>query len=93
VPEREYMWSPEGAKNAAANRVTTVEVIDALYAPDHLRVDRPIGQDLLVVAGMASTGRVIAVMCERVADTARYQVVNAVPVTGAALNRWRGNLP
>ena len=52
-----------------------------------------LGDLLLVVAGMAGTGRVVAVFCDRVAgqDTL-YKIVGARVLTGDMLDEWRRRL-
>jgi hypothetical protein len=49
-----------------------------------------IGTNLLVIAGMAETGRVIAVRCEqRVPGVATYWIMAVSLVTGRNLDEWR----
>jgi hypothetical protein len=45
------------------------EAVDALYAPPGMRFERRVGVTLLIVMGMASSGRVIAVLCDEVERT------------------------
>ena len=63
--EREYVWTDDGLADAARNKVGLGEVEQALYAPEGLRFERPIGDLLLVIMGMAGSARVIAVPCDR----------------------------
>jgi hypothetical protein len=64
-------------------------VDQALHAPPGLRFERHIGDLLLVVMGMADTGRVIAVLCDRVERTTTYRIISARPLTGPELDQWR----
>jgi hypothetical protein len=90
VAEREYVWTEAGLANAEKRKIELHEVDEALHAPDGLRLELRIGSDLLVIAGMAETGRVIAVRCEqRVAGVATYWIMAVHPVTGANLDEWR----
>jgi len=90
VTQREYLWTEQGLANAARRKVDLYEVDEALHAPDGMRLELRIGSDLLVVAGMAETGRVIAVRChQRVAGVGRYWIMAVVPVTGPNLDEWR----
>jgi hypothetical protein len=40
---------------------------------------------------MAETGRVIAVICDRIGGTQLYKIVNAHPLAGVDLDQWREN--
>jgi hypothetical protein len=42
--------------------------------------------------GMAETGRVIAVICDRIGGTQIFKIVNAYPLRGADLDDWRENV-
>jgi len=66
---REYLWTEEGLTDARRNKVGSDEVDQTLHAPSGLRFERHIGDLLLVVMGMAESGRVIAVLCDRVERT------------------------
>jgi hypothetical protein len=66
---REYVWTDEGVSMARHHGVDLAEVTQALYAPSGMRHERQIGDLLLVVMGMADTGRVIAVLCDRIGGT------------------------
>src|SRR5205807_534384 len=48
-----------GKHRAVANGVALTEVADALHAPKGLYFERAVGDLLLIVMGMAETGRVI----------------------------------
>ncbi len=75
---------------ALANKVEPAEVSDALYASEGMRLERPLGELLLIVMGMAGTGRVIAVLCERIAgQDLVYKILGARVLSGAALDEWR----
>jgi hypothetical protein len=76
--------------HAKRRKVDLREVDEALHAPDGLRFELRIGFDLLLVAGMAETGRVIAVRCQqRVTGVGRYWIMAVIPVTGPNLDEWR----
>jgi hypothetical protein len=90
VGEREYAWTDDGLADAHRNKVAPDEVEQALYAPPGLRFERQIGDLLLVVMGMASSARVIAVLCDRVEHTTTaYKIVSARALAGAELDEWR----
>ena len=90
---REYVWTEDGLAAAAANGVDRTEVADALYAPAGMRVEWMLGDLLLIVAGMAGTGRVIAVFGDRVAgQDVIYSIVGARALTGELLDEWRRRL-
>jgi hypothetical protein len=89
VAEREYVWSDDGLADAARNKVGLDEVEQALYSPAGLRFERHIGDVLLVVMGMASSARVIAVLCDRIEGTSTYKILSARALAGAELDEWR----
>lgn len=90
---REYVWTEEGLAVADANGVEIVEVSDALHAPTGMRLERVLGDLLVVVMGMADTGRVIAVVCERIAGQGTvYKILGARALAGEALDEWRRRL-
>jgi hypothetical protein len=89
VAEREYVWTDDGLADATRNKVGLDEVEQALYAPEGLRFERPIGDLLLVVMGMAASARVIAVLCDRVERTTTYKILSARALVGAELDEWR----
>jgi hypothetical protein len=92
VDAREYVWTDAGRTRAIANQVSLTEVTDALHAPQGLYYERTIGDLLLIVMGMAETGRVIAVICDRIAGTHIYKIISAYPLGGADLDQWRENI-
>ena len=48
---------------------------------------------LIIVIGMASTGRVLAVFCERIAtQQVVYKILGARALAGEALDEWRRRL-
>jgi hypothetical protein len=89
VAEREFLWTDEGLTDARGNKLGLDEVDHALHAPPGLRFERRIGDLLLVVMGMADTGRVIAVLCDRVERTTTYRIISARLLTGPELDEWR----
>ncbi len=68
------------------------EIIQALYAPPGLRYERRIGELLLIVMGMAETGRVVAVLCDRDDDTVTYEIIGARALSGDDLDEWRRHI-
>ncbi len=93
VGRREYVWTEDGLAVATANKVDPAEVSDALYAPAGMRLERTLGDLLVVVMGMAGTGRVIAVLCERIAGQDEvYKILGARVLSGTALDEWRRRL-
>jgi hypothetical protein len=93
VGRRAYVWTEDGLGVAASNKVDTAEVSDALYSPEGMRYERALGDLLLIVMGMAGTGRVIAVLCERIAGQADvYKIHGARALAGEALDEWRRRL-
>jgi hypothetical protein len=89
VAERGYVWSDDGLADAARNKVELVEVEQALYAPTGMRFERQVGDSLLVIMGMAGTGRVIAVLCDRVEAITTYKILSARALAGAEIDEWR----
>jgi hypothetical protein len=92
VTAREYVWSDVGKTRTVANGVSLTEVSDALHAPKGLYYERSIGDLLLVVMGMAESGRVIAVIRDRIGGTQIFKIINAHPLGGADLDLWRENI-
>jgi hypothetical protein len=92
VAEREYAWTDEGVQAARHNGLELAEVIEALYAPPGLRFERRVGETLLIVMGMASTGRVIAALCDSVEHTAKFRIVGVRALTGPDLDQWRRSI-
>jgi hypothetical protein len=91
LPERRYIWTHAGRRNARRNGVTDEEVKQALYAPPGMRYERPVA-DLLLIAGMAESGRVIFVFCYRSDSRWRHMIAGAAPMTGPDLDEWRRRL-
>ena len=89
VAGREYLWTDEGLADARRNKVGLDEADQALHAPPGLRFERHIGDLLLVVMGMADTGRVVAVLCDRVERTSTYRIISTRTRTGPELDEWR----
>jgi uncharacterized DUF497 family protein len=89
VAARDYVWTDEGISNARRRGVDLAEVAAALFAPAGLRYERAIGNLLLIVMGMADSGRVIAVLCDRIEGTQTYKIVDARPLNGDELDEWR----
>mgnify|MGYP000701384112 CR=1 FL=1 len=89
VGEREYVWTDEGLANARRNDVGVDEATQALYAPSGLRYERVIGDLMLIVMGMAGSGRVIAVLCDRIGGTRTYKIMGVRALGGADLDEWR----
>lgn len=93
VGRKEYVWTEQGLATAAANGVDRGEVSDALYAADGMRLERPLDDLLLIVMGLAGSGRVIAVFCERIAgQQVVYKILAARALAGQALDEWRRRL-
>jgi hypothetical protein len=86
---REYVWADEGVSMARRHGVDLAEVAQALYAPPGMRYERQIGDLLLMVMGMADTGRVLAVLCDRIGGTQTYKIVGARILQGPDLDEWR----
>jgi hypothetical protein len=89
VPEREYVWTEEGLADARHNGVGADEATQALYARPGLRYERVLGDLLHIVMGMADTGRVIAVLCDRIGGTQTYKILGGRALRGADLDEWR----
>lgn len=89
---REYVWTDEGVSMARRHGVDLAEVAQALYAPRGMRYERHIGDLLLVVMGMADTGRVIAVLCDRIGGTQTYKIFGVRALQGPDLDEWRGRV-
>jgi hypothetical protein len=92
VAEREYVWTDGGLADARRRKVALEEVVQSLYAPRGLRYERWIGDLLLIVMGMADTGRVIAVLCDRTEDPATYGIRGVRPLAQSELDEWRRRL-
>lgn len=84
----EYLWTDEGLAAARRRKVALEEVDQALHAPPGLRFERRIG-DLLVVMGLAGSGRVVAVVCEQMYRTTTYRILSVKALAGAELDEWR----
>jgi hypothetical protein len=89
MASRDYVWTDEGASMARRHGVDLAEVAQALYAPPGMRYERHIGDLLLVVMGMADTGRVIAVLCDRIGGTQTYKIFGVRVLQGPDLDEWR----
>ncbi|GGM10821.1 MULTISPECIES: hypothetical protein [Micromonospora] len=89
MPEREYVWTEEGLANARSNAVSVEEATDALYAPMGLRYERTLGDLLLLVMGMAGSGRVVAVLCDRIGGTQTHKIIGVRALRGGDLDEWR----
>ncbi|WFE32973.1 hypothetical protein [Micromonospora sp. WMMD975] len=89
MPEREYVWTDAGLDNARSNGVGVDETTQALYAPQGLRYERALGDLLLIVMGMADSGRVIAALCDRIGATQTYKIIGARAFKGTDLDEWR----
>lgn len=86
---REYVWTDEGVASAGTHGVDLAEVAQALFAPTGLRYERAVGDLLLIVIGMADSGRVVAVLCDRIGGSQTYKIVGARALRGAELDEWR----
>ena len=86
---RDYVWTEDGLADVRRRKVALDEVGQALYAPTGLRFERRVGDLLLIVMGMADTGRVIAVLCDRIGGTSTYKILSARALAGAELDEWR----
>lgn len=89
---REYVWTDEGVAATRSHGIDLAEVVQALYAPQGMRYERRLGDLLLIVMGMADSGRVIAVLCERIAGTETYKIFGARVLSGSDLDEWRRRL-
>ncbi|BCB89107.1 hypothetical protein [Phytohabitans suffuscus] len=90
--EREYLWTDDGLMEARRRKVALEEVDSALHAPPGLRFERQLGDLLLIVAGMATSGRVIAAVCESVGRTTTYRILRVRALAGRELDEWRRRL-
>lgn len=86
---REYVWTDEGVASARNHVVDLAGVAQALYAPQGMRYERRLGDLLLIVTGMADSGRVIAILCDRIAGTETYKIFGVRVVGGSDLDEWR----
>ncbi|MFE7869820.1 hypothetical protein ACFUYE_05655 [Micromonospora humida] len=89
MSDREYVWTDEGLDNASRNGVGVDETTQALYAPSGLRHERALGDLLLIIMGMADSGRVIAALCDRIGGASTYKIIGARALRGADLDEWR----
>ena len=83
------MWTDEGLAAARGNGVGVNEATQALYAPPGLRFERALGDLLLIVMGMADSGRVIAVLCDRIGGTQTHKIIGVRALRGPDLDEWR----
>jgi hypothetical protein len=86
------VWSDDGVRAAERAGVDLAEVVEALYAPSGMRFERSVGATLMIVMGMASSGRVVAVLCDEVEHTTRFRIIGCRPLAGKDLDGWRRNL-
>jgi hypothetical protein len=74
--------------------VSVTEVADALHAPAGLYLERVLSDRMIVVMGMTETGRVIAVVVDRIAGTVTYKIIGPVAgrtaLTGSGRRTVRG---
>jgi hypothetical protein len=89
VVEREFKWTERGLASAIAAHITFEEVDAALHAPPGMRFIRRLGDVLVLMMGMAETGRVIVVVCEAIERTTTFRILRVGPATGADLDEWR----
>jgi hypothetical protein len=75
--------------DARRNKLGVEEVVQALYAPPGLRHERRLGDLLLIVIGMAESGKVIAVFCDQVEPTTTYRILSVRPLSPAEADEWR----
>jgi len=68
------------------------EVLEAANAPDGLRTERWHGDTLIIICGLADTGRVIAVMCEPTQYPDAFVIIYAGALRGRDLDDWRRHL-
>lgn len=88
----EMIWSPQGRRSATDNGVTFAEVEQAWHAPAGMVVRRLLHPGtMLIIAGMAETGRVILVQASRI-DDQLFEVIDAVPLRGKQIDEWRESL-
>lgn len=83
------MWTDEGLADVHRNGVAVEETTQALYAPSGLRHERALGDLLLIIMSMADSGRVVAVLCDRIAGTHTYKIIGGRALAGADLDQWR----
>jgi hypothetical protein len=84
VSEREYLWTEDALAAASRQKLAFEEGEQALFAPPGLRYEARLG-DLLVVMGMAGSGQVVAVICEQLKATTRYQILPVKALVGLEL--------
>jgi hypothetical protein len=61
--------------------------------PAGLYLERVLSDLMIVVMGMAETGRVIAIILDRIAGTETYKIVGVKALSGPELDLWRKGLP
>lgn len=86
------MWTDEALTYAHTNKVTIEEVAQALHAPEGLRFERRVEDLLIVIMGMAETGRVIVVVCEQADRTTTFRILRARALVNTELDEWRRRL-
>jgi hypothetical protein len=89
VVGRDYLWTDEALAEARRRKVALDEVDAALHAPPGLRYERRVDELLLIVMGMADSGRVIAVLCQPVARTTTFHILRVRALEGTELDEWR----
>lgn len=85
---RQYVWTDGGLSDARRREITLKEVDEALHAPAGMRFERRLDEPL-VVMGMATTGRVVVVLCEPSPDPETYRILRVRTLVGPELDEWR----
>jgi hypothetical protein len=88
VARRTYLWTDDGIANARRNGLELEEVGQALHAPPGLRYERRVEEALVIVMGMADSGRVVAVLCDHLSGET-YLIKGARALAGSDLDEWR----
>jgi hypothetical protein len=91
MSSRRRTWAEQGPEAAARHGVDQAEAEQAFDAPAGLRHE-VIAGDLLIVMGMAHSGRVIAVFADRLAGGQWFEITDARPLTRAELAEWEREL-
>lgn len=87
----EYRWPPEGVPDLR-DGLTTVEVIEALYAPIGLRMDNRAptsAPTFLAVCAPTDAGRLIVVVCTRTDPTGVWTIAGARAASDTERMMWR----
>lgn len=82
------MWDDRGRATARAARVQLEEAEEAANAPPGLRWEQRL-DDLVMIIGMAASGRVILVVGEPVHRTTVVRIVGVRAIVGRELDEWR----